>query len=134
MSILPANDVAMLRADALALLPSTCTWTTRSNGGTVTASGNRAKRAEGSASASTPCRIGPASGTEGAPQGQREEFAGRIADVMTHVLTLPHDAAIEPDAIVTVSGEGSGTFRVVAVANRRGPWDVIVRAAIVEVS
>ena len=74
-----------------------------------------------SSTANYSCRIAPTSGNE-------LELASRLTSAVSYTVTLPHDADVVADDMLTISGR---TLRVIAVLHRAA-WATVTRVLAVE--
>jgi len=116
---LTSGDIAQIRGIAEGLLPDTCTieyraLTDDSHGGQTVAYTERATAVE--------CRIAPRAANVGV-------WADREGQQGSHILTLPHDQAIDYDDRITITGE-SDPYYIIGIEQWTGSWKSCQRVAI----
>jgi len=116
MTLLSSATLTQMRAAQAAALSDSATRT-RS---TYVSDGMGGQTASASTTAYA-CRLAPTSGRE-------LEIAARITSAVAFTITLPYDADVQADDVLTVSGR---TFKVVAVL-AGGAWQTALRVLAVE--
>ena len=114
--MLDARDLADMRAAQALALPDTATRTR-----SMLVSDGMGGQTPSESTTSYACRLAPASGRE-------LEIAARMTSAVAFTITLPHDADVAADDVITVNGRA---FQVVAVL-QGGAWQTALRVLAVE--
>ena len=114
--MLSASDLATMRTTQALALPDTATRTRKTY-----VSDGMGGQTPSESTTSYACRLAPTSGRE-------LEVAARITSAVTFTVTLPYDADVTADDVLTVNGR---TLRVIAVL-QGGAWQTALRVLAVE--